>query len=231
MTMAHVEASITNLRIEEQSLAFDLMISGDPGGSGAPVMIIYDAQGVEHDRSFLGTMEVDQPWNAVVDIPVAKLPDGDYGAWVFVNTTAADGTFGPQAEAGVSFLMGRGRVYPSREQADEPSDHSAPGLSSIRLEGSWIVFDMTNREAFDVEVDHELSVSAMDLTNEQKFNGLELVRAGATQQGHYLLPEDLADGRWMVSVTIQVAGSNRAALTIAYVHVAGGVLTLAATGL
>jgi hypothetical protein len=194
-------------------------------------MIIYDAEGIEHDRSFLGEMEVDRPWNAIVDIPVHKLPDGDYGAWIFVNTKAGDGTSGPQAESGVSFLVGRGRVYPSREQADEPTQHMAPGLSPIRLEGSWIVFDMTNHEAFDVEVDHELSVSTRDLTNEQKFQGRELVRAGAVQQGHYLLPDDLSDGKWMVSVTLQLAGSNGGALTIAYVDVAGGVLTLAATGI
>jgi hypothetical protein len=54
-----------------------------------------------------------------------------------------------------------------------------------------------------------------------------LLRGGGTQVGHYLLPEDLADGRWRFALTVRVANSfNLFATSYLYLDVNGRVLTL-----
>ena len=224
--MANVAATLSNLRIEDQTLAFDLSVTGDVGGYGETTMIVYDAAGTERQRTDLGSMSVGEIWEAHLDLPGSTLGDGDYGAWVYVVTVAADEQDGPAIEQGVSFLVGRGRIYPSREAADRRTFTTPPTLSGLRLDGTWVVFDMTNHEAFDIEVFHELSISPAELyDNYQTFHGQELVRAGATQQGHYLLPDHLADGRYDVLVTIQNEGSDLIEPAIALIQVDGNVVT------
>ena len=102
-------------------------------------------------------------------------------------------------------------------------------LSPLRLEGSWIVFDMTSRETFDVEVYHEFGIGIEDSGDQQTFHGTELLRAGATRQGHYLLTENLADGRYLAVVTIQNEGSDYIAPAISSLQVDAGVITVVAT--
>ena len=224
--MADVAATLTELRIEDQTLAFTVSVTGDAGGHAEVTTIVYDAAGTERQRTDLGSMSVGDIWEAHLDLPRSTLDDGDYGAWVYVVTVAADERDGPSIEQGVSFLVGRGRIYPSREAADKRTFTTPPTLSALRLEGTWIVFDMTNHEAFDVEVSHQLSVSTAGLyDNYQTFHGQELVRAGATQQGHYLLPDHLADGRYDVLVTIQNEGSDLMDPAIALIQVDGNVIT------
>jgi hypothetical protein len=226
VTMATVEAVLTDLRVQDQTLAFSLAVTGDAGGTVAPMMVVYDAAGTERDRTDLGTMDAGQTWEASLDLPVAKLEDGDYGAWVFITTTASDGQTGPYVEQGISFLVGRGRVYPSGEHPDKPVFNTPPTLSAPRLEGSWVVFDMTNHETFDVEVYHQMAIGIAESGNMQTFHGQELLRATATQQGHYLLPEDLADGRYLILITVQDEGSSYEAPGVAEIQVNGTVVTL-----
>jgi hypothetical protein len=207
--MATVSATITNLRIEGQALAFTLAVDGDEGDYAEAMMVVYDASGTERERTDLGKMAAGQAWGATLDLPAARLEDGDYGAWIFATTTkAADNEYGTTAEQGVSFLVGRNHIYPSSEHVDKLTFTTPPTLSPLRLEGTWIVFDMTSYETYDVEVYHEFSIGIQGSGDLQTFHGEELLRAGATQQGHYLLPDNLADGRYLAVVTIQNEGSE-----------------------
>ncbi len=227
--MATPSATITNLRIEGQTLAFTLAVQGNEGDFAEALMIVYDASGSERERTELGTMAAGQSWDAVLDLPAATLDDGDYGAWVYASTTTGDNQYGAGAEQGVSFLVGRNHIYPSTEHADKRTFTTPPTLSPLRLEGTWIVFDMTSHETFDVEVYHEFAIGIEDSGDQQTFHGKELLRAGATQQGHYLLPENLADGRYLAVVTIQNEGSDYIAPAISGLQVDGGVITVVPT--
>jgi hypothetical protein len=224
--MATASATITNLRIEGQALAFTLAVDGNEGDYADAMMIIYDAAGNERERTDLGKMTAGQSWDAVLDLPAATLDDGDYGAWVYVSTTTADDHFGDGAEQGVSFLVGRNHIYPSTEQPDARPFTTPPTLSPLRLEGSWLVFDMTSHETFDVEVFHQFAIGLQDSGEQQTFHGQELLRAGATQQGHYLLPDNLADGRYVAIVTIQNAGSDFIEPAVSGLQVDGTVVTV-----
>ena len=189
-------------------------------------MVVYDAAGTDRQRTELGTMASGQSWQASLDLPASTLDDGDYGVWVFVTAGTAHNMAGPAVQEGVGFLIGRGRVYPSREHVDQRTFTTPPTLSPLRLEGSWIVFDMTNHETFDIEVSHEFAISLEGSVDPQKFRGLELVRAEATQHGHYLLPDHLAGGRYLVSVTLQNEGSDLVDPASANIQVDGDVITL-----
>ena len=224
--MANPSATVANLRIEGQSLAFTLAVTGDDGDYADAIMVVYDAAGSERERTELGRMAAGQSWDATLDLPAATLEDGDYGAWVFATTTAADSQFGTGAEQGVSFLVGRNHIYPSTEHADKRTFTTPPTLSPLRLEGTWIVFDMTSNEQYDVEIFHQFGIGIQDSGEQQIFHGEELLRAGATQQGHYLLPDNLADGRYLAIVTIQNEGSDYVAPAIAEIQVDGSVITV-----
>jgi hypothetical protein len=224
--MATVAATLTNVRIDDQSIAFTLDVSGDPGGTASAYLFIYDAAGTERERTELGSMSVGQTWEAHLDLPVSKLEDGDYGAWVDVLTKAADGQDGTFAREGVAFLVGRGRVYPSHEHVDQRSFDDPPTLSPLRLEGSWLVFDMTSTAKHDVEVLHRMAIAIAESGNAQEFHGQELLRAGATQQAHYLLPEHLEDGRYVVAVSAQNEGSDYPSVGVLELQVSGGVVTV-----
>jgi hypothetical protein len=225
--VATVNATITGLRVEDQALAFTVDIAGDPGGAVKAAMAIYDASGAERQRTELGVMAVGDSWNALLDLPVSSLEDGDYGAWVQVLTTSTvDEGVHTYVDEGISFLVARGRIYPSSEQATERAFTQPPTLSPLRLEGTWIVFDMTNNEAFDVEADHKFSIGLLNTHGLQEFQGSELLKAGATQQGHYLLPEGLADGQYLVAVTLKAAGSDYPLVEPAAIQVDGNIVTV-----
>ena len=125
--MATVSATITNLRIEGQALAFTLAVDGNEGDYAEAMMVVYDAAGTERERTELGRMAAGQSWDATLDLPAATLEDGDYGAWIFASTTtAADNQFGTGAEQGVSFLVGRNHIYPSTEHVDKRTFTTPP---------------------------------------------------------------------------------------------------------
>jgi hypothetical protein len=84
---------------------------------------------------------------------------------------------------------------------------------------------MTSNEKHDVEVIHQLLIGRTDMDDQQTFHGEELLRAGATQQGHYLLPESLPDGRYYVGVTVQNEGSDYVMPELMYIQVDGSVIT------
>ncbi|HEY7627809.1 MAG TPA: hypothetical protein VH761_12100 [Ilumatobacteraceae bacterium] len=226
--MARATATINNLRIKDQMLAFSMESSGDTAVELLLYMAVYDAAGTMRQQSDLGSMVPGQPWTAELDLPVSDLEDGDYTAWVSVYLydeaeTNPDDT--PLVQQGVSFLVGRGRIYASNERPDAPTSADPPRVSKPRLDGTWVVFDMTNSEHFDVEVHHELSVYNQAGDEVHKANGQELLRASATQQGHHLLPEELADGRYMLMVVVNREGSDMPSVTSSWMEVAGTVIT------
>ena len=224
--MAKLAATISDLRINDQKLVGRISVDGDAGGYGDGQLVVYDAGGTERHRSDLGKMESGQPWDMQLDVKGRGLEDGDYAAWIYVILKPADDSIGDVVEQGVSFLVGRGEVYPSREEADKRRfEHPVEALD-IRLEGSWIVFDMKNTARFDVEVVHTL-VIVNDATTPHTASGEELVRAGATQQGHYLLPGHMVDGRYLVSVVVQSQGSDVQNAVWTYIEVNDGVVTVA----
>jgi hypothetical protein len=223
--MATVNATITNMRIDDQALALHIAIDGDPGGIASAMMYIYDAAGTELSRSGLGPMEVGQQWDARLDMAVATHGDGDYAVWVEIDTATVDEQPGPVVRQGISFLVGGGRIYPSREPADERRAAVPPTVSPLRLEENWVVFDMTNHEAFDVEVAHDFAFALVGSGNYQRLSGQELVRAGATQQAHYLLPAGLADGRYEGYVHAGRAGSDDSAMKHIEFQVEGTTIT------
>jgi hypothetical protein len=222
--MGSVSATISNLRIHEQELACTVTIGGDPGGLASALMVVYDAGGTERSRLDLGQLEVGQSWDYQLPLDTSSLEDGDYGAWLYVYPSG-DGSAGTGAEQGVSFLVGRGQVYPSREAVDKRSVTNTIEASNIRLEASRVVFDMKNTATYDVEVAHSIGIS----DGSQKVHeahGEELVRAGATQQGHYLLPEAMADGRYSMMVVVQPQGSDVQNPVTLDIEVRQGVVTV-----
>lgn len=221
---ANVTPTISDMRIENQMLAFTLTVTGDTDGVAEPFMRVFDAAGNERQRADLGKMLAGQTWQASLDLPHG-LEDGDYGVWISVTTKNAAEEMGNFTEQGLSFLVGRGHVYPSTEAADKRGFTAPPKLSALRLEGSWIVFDMTNSEQYDIEVRHEMFIGRENMNDQQKFHGEELVRAGATQQAHYLLPDALPDGQYYVGVTIQTEGSDYAVPELMNLRVDGSVVT------
>ena len=205
--MAGVTGTMSELRIENQQLHGTISVVGDPGVSGFAMLVVYDAGGTERFRSELGKIDVGQAWDLHLDVEGGSLEDGDYGAWIFLTLMDTDGSPVENVERGVSFLVGRGEVYPSREAVDERQDDSPVAPSNLKIEGSWIVFDMTNPKRYDVEVAHQLSIFK-EIDEVHTARGEELVRAGATQQGHYMVPERMADGRYVVTVNVQAQGSD-----------------------
>jgi hypothetical protein len=218
-------ATISELRIEEQGVAFRVTVDGPPGTTGKGTMIIYDASGVERSRTDLTDLAAGQSWDTWLEVRGESLGDGDFAAWVIVVTDTADGSFGKNDEKGVSFMVGRGRLYPSQEVAHAIEHATPPTISPLRLEGSWVVFDMTNPEAYDVSVAHELMIG-QEGGSFQTLKGMELLQAQATQQAHYLLPADLVNGKYLIAVSVTVAGSYFPNLGLAYILVDGGVITL-----
>lgn len=223
--MATVNATITDMRIDDQALVLHIAIDGDPGGFAQPMMFIYDAAGTELTRNLLGPMTTGQKWDARLDMAVATLHDGDYAVWVQIETATADEQAGPVVQQGISFLVGGGRIHPSREHVDERRAANPPTVSPLRLEGNWVVFDMTNHEAFDVGAAHDLAFSLVGTANVHRFKGQELLRAGATQQGHYLLPADLADGHYEGFVHVRREGSDDSAMSHIEFQVEGTTIT------
>jgi hypothetical protein len=222
-------ATVSKLRVDDQAIAFTVTIDGPPDSKGEGSMIVYDATGAERSRTDLGALTSDQSWDVWLELPVASLGDGDFYARVIIVTQTAAGEYGGTANEGVSFLVGRGHVYPSTERAADLGHARPPTLSSLRLEGSWVVFDMTNPEAYDLAVTHEFSIG-QEGGSFQTFRGAELLKVGATQQGHYLLPENLVDGKYMLLVSVQTEGSAFPATALAYMLLEGGVFTMVPEG-
>jgi hypothetical protein len=92
------------------------------------------------------------------------------------------------------------------------------------VDGSWVVFEMTNVCSYDVPANYDVEVGPAGGPYHE-FHGEELLQANATQQGHYLLPEDLDDGSYTVSVTGTVQGNLSAAGAELSIQVSGGVIT------
>lgn len=209
-------------------MTFTVESSGDTAVQLLLYLGVYDAAGTDRQQNDLGSIVPGQTWTGEIDLPAASLEDGDYGAWLSVylyDESDWDADDKPLAQQGVSFLVGHGRVYASTERAVAPTTAAPPKISALRLNGSWIVFDMTNSEQFDIEVNHELKVYDANGGEVHRANGRELVQPGATQQGHYLLPEGWGDGRYMILVLVSRAGSEEPIVGSMWIEVAGAVMT------
>ncbi len=226
--MANAAASVSQLRVEGAAIAFTVAVTGPAEATFDTLMLAYDSTGDERNRTDCGRMTGGQTWDASLDLPVHSLGDGDYSVWVFVMPTDTGGAPPtPVAQAGVSFMIAQGHVYPSHERPVALTEINAPQLTGVRLEGTWVVFAMTNDESFDIEVLHELRLEPPDGGDARVFEGKEVLRGRGTQEGHYLLPEDLADGRWRFAVTVRVANTfDLSATSYHALDVNGRVLTL-----
>jgi hypothetical protein len=223
--MAGPSATISDLQIRDHQLFGRISVVGGAGEYGTATLVVYDAGGTERYRSDLGRMDAGQPWDLQLDIHGSGLEDGDYGAWIWVALNHADGSMGDVVQEGVSFLVGRGQVYPSREPVDRRDFDTPVEPSNMRLEGSWVVFDMKNTARFDVEVAHSFGITN-DTGTPYTAHGEELVRAGATQQGHYLMPEQIPDGTYFMMVVVQAQGSDGQLPISLNIEVRQGVVTV-----
>lgn len=224
---------ITELRVAGQAAEFAVQFGGDPTAKAMTWIEIYDSTEslVKHEVLYEAPLSQANAHGGSYDLPAAQLDDGDYTVWLRCQLQAADGADGmpgmllKDASAGVSFLVGRHHVYPSGEQAHERDGTTSVELANLRLEGTWVVFDMVNSAAHDVSVDHELGVWDGS-SYVHNATGRELVNQKATQQGHHLLPEQLADGTYSIQVTAQVEGANGIRFAEIDVESYGGALTV-----
>jgi hypothetical protein len=199
-------AEVTGLRIDDQAVVFSATVDGPEGAKGEGRMTIYDASGTQRSLTELGELTLGQRWDAWLELPAETLGDGDYAVWVEVWTTQPGSSDSSQDAKSAGFLVGRGRVYPSSEQVAKREFDMSVTMSTPRLEGSWVVFDMTNPHDHDVPVTHEVWVGNDD-AQWGPLRGEELLQAGATQQAHHLLPADLANGRYRVVTSVTIEGS------------------------
>jgi hypothetical protein len=226
--MPRATASISDLRIKDGMVAFAIESTGDANVKISLFMTVYDDSGTYRGQSDLGTIDPGESWMAEVDLPVTGLDDGDYNAWVYAylyDEADFSSEDQPLAQQGVSFLIGRGRVFASTERASAPGTAVPPRLANVHLNGTWVVFDMINGETYDVATHHELALYDSASNEVHKAHGEELLRPGATQQGHYLLPEGLADGRYSAVVSLSREGSEEPFTGGVGIEVAGTSMT------
>ena len=211
--MADPTVSITDLRIDGQAVVFIVDFTGDPEVVAASDLYIYDATHDLKKYDELGKWPLSQVHQHTghYEITAKDLPDGDYAAWIKSYLTVDDPatgvpTYPAEETKGVSFLVGRGRVYASSEEAHaEDEGNAVVHLSNLRLNGTWVEFDMENKATHDVSVDHGIMLHKPD-GSIQEIEGREIVNASATQAAHHLLPEALPDGSYAVTATASVEG-------------------------
>jgi hypothetical protein len=207
-------AEILDLSVEGGTLLYQTRVTGPADLTVDMIFTVYDADGVERWRQEYawGTDPFAREMNTQIEWPVGTFADStDYGAWLHIWVKDASQTVVASAEKGVAFMTGRGMAYASTEAPPQESSKDAMRvlIQNTRLEGSWVVFDMYNNASHDLEVTHILEVTVSD-TDEllAKTSGDELVRAGATQQAHHLLPETLANGRYTLMPLLDIHGTG-----------------------
>jgi hypothetical protein len=205
-----ISVELDEPRIDDGKVHFKARIAGPDTTIGELHVVVYDASGTERSReqiplaaSAVGEHEDSR------DLKPEELGDGDFAAWVFGWAWDEKGPMEDEAKTaqqGVNFLVGRGRVYASTEAVAARDEAATIRIDNPRLEGTWIVADLVNAAAYDVPVAHRVEI--FHDNDKWAVTGEELVQAGATQQVHHLLPEDLPDGTLSTLVIAQVEGSN-----------------------
>ena len=220
-------AKFESMRIQDQQLAFSLTIVGAQGAYGEAQMAVYNAAGAYLGGSTLGRFEAGQPWTAALDIAgSAKDGDGDYAAWVTVTLTDENGDYVGLTEEGVSFLVGRGHIYPTTEKPGAIGMDDLPEMGPLRLEGDWAVADIKNPHAYDIPITHQLMVFAAGDSLVHHAKGQELLQSKATQQLHHLMPNGLANGTYSLFMGANVDGVHGDIISTARVEVQDGQITV-----
>ena len=120
--MADPTISITDLRVEGQAAVFTIDFTGAPELEAESHLRIYDAatQMRKEDELYRASLSDVHQHSGSWDLPADELEDGDFTAWIeaYLWERNADGGRAVASERkGVSFLVGRGQVYPSTEAA------------------------------------------------------------------------------------------------------------------
>jgi hypothetical protein len=231
--MADPTISITDLRIDGQAAVFTIDFTGAPELEAESYLRIYDSstemkKEQELYRALLS--DVDQH-SGTYDLPAGDLGDGDFTVWVEAHLWKRDpesrsGMSVAHDTKGVSFLVGRGRVYPSAEAAPAIDAANVIMIENLRLEGTWVVFDLVNSADHDVSVDHSIRFGRWEEEEFQEMKGRELVNAKATQSAHYLLPEALPDASYTVVASSQIEGAQSESSDSLDFQAHGGALTV-----
>lgn len=216
--MPDLSVAIDHIEIKDQQVSYAISFAGTTTDAAKPAAAVsvkvYDASGTErwnHDEQvadgFLGTP---QQWETALP---TDLEDGDYAAWVWAwlwDDAGDDLTLGPDdqktASQGVSFLVGRGRIYASTEAVAARNGGDEIEVGDPRLQGTWVITDVKNKATYDVPTAHSLIVFVD--ADQLEVKGEELVQAGATQQLNHLLPDDLPDGNHPAMVSVRPEGSD-----------------------
>ena len=206
-------AEILNLAVEGGTLVYETQITGPEDLNVEMIFVVYDASGEERWRQEYewGTDPFARAMNTQIEWPAGTFADNtDYGAWLHIWLKDAAGTVVGSAEKGVSFMTGRGQAYASTEPPPEHTSNTAFDVlaQNCRVEGTWVVFDLHNTTDHDVQVTHLLEVSNSAGETLAKTSGDEVVRGKAVQQAHHLLPENLANGQYILMPLIDVHGSG-----------------------
>ena len=211
--MPDLSVTIDDIDIADQKLVYSATFAGTSTDTLTPKAVVsvrvYDASGTERwsqeEPVAEGFLTAPQRWETALP---TDLDDGDYAAWAWAtiwDDSSDDNALGAGdhkvASQGVNFLVGRGRIYASTEAVAPRNSGEELNLGDPRLQGTWIVTDVTNTAAYDVSTAHSLNLFlGTDLFGEVK--GEELVHANATQQINHLLPEGMPDGRYTAVVVV-----------------------------
>jgi hypothetical protein len=213
--MADPTISISDLRIDGQSVVFTIDFTGAPELEATSHLRIYDSSSEmkKEEELYRAPLSDVHQHSGTYDLPAGTLGDGDFTVWVEANLWERDpesrsGMSVADASKGVSFLVGRGRVYPSSEAAPAIDAETVITIENLRLEGTWVVFDLVNSADHDVSVDHLIRFGLTEEDELQEMKGREVVNTKATQAAHYLLPEALPDGSYSVYAHAQVEGAR-----------------------
>ena len=218
--MPDLSVTIDDIDIADQKVVYTVTFAGTSTDTVKPkaavAIKVYDASGTERwsqdEQVAEGSSTAPQRWETALP---TDLDDGDYAAWAWASIwddSDDDTTLGPDdhkvASQGVNFLVGRGRIYASTRPSLLATRAKSSQLGDPRLQGTWIVTDVTNTAAYDVSTSHSLNLFlGTDLFGEVK--GEELVHANATQQINHLLPEGMPDGRYTAVVVVRPEGRRR----------------------
>ena len=212
--MADPTITISDLRVDGQAAVFTIDFTGAPELEAESYLKIYDAatQVRKEEELYRAHLSDVHQHSGSWDLPADELEDGDFTAWIEAYLWERDAEGGravANERKGVSFLVARGQVYPSTEAAPPIDARNVIMIENVRLEGTWVVFDLVNSADHDVTVEHSILFGRpAEDENFQEMKGREVVNGKATQSAHYLLPEDLADGKYTVYANSQIHGAS-----------------------
>jgi hypothetical protein len=195
------------MRLEGESIAFDWAIE-PPEAAGASVLleVVDSLGGAVHNDSYSQAVEAGATQGGYLTFPHG-LADGDYAVWVRIMV-GLSGDRHTEGVEGISVIVARGRAYPSREAVAAPDDWSTSfRVDNGRIDGRWFLADVTNHEAHTITVVYTVTLTSPAGVVDTA-HGDEAVGAGSTQQLHYLLPDQLDDGEYIVFVSVHPAGTG-----------------------